>query len=183
MTARTALDLCRWLQGVGLRPTCLLVAHAIGHRLGPDGTAWPSLRTLAGDTGLARSTVAVALRDLEDAGVLTRTRRTRPDGSRAATVYSFGGQWDLFRRKAAKRGGVVREPDRGSPGAGQAAFGLNGFYPERRAQSELVENHGGGAGLAELADVVERECGRAAALGHVGPWDRRTVQAFLERVG
>ena len=91
MSVHAAMDICRWLQTLRLKPTRLLVAHAIGHRLGPDGTAWPSLSTLAADTSLARSTVAVALRDLEYDGVITRTRRTRPDGGAASTVYSFGG--------------------------------------------------------------------------------------------
>ena len=68
MTARTSLDVCRWLQSLGLRPAALLVAHAIAHRAGPGGEAWPSLSTLARDTGLHRATVARCLNELEGVG-------------------------------------------------------------------------------------------------------------------
>ena len=91
MTAKQALDTCRWLQDqrakLGLKPSTLQVAHAIAHRANANNQAWPSLSTLAEDTGLHRATVARALHALEDAGLIERERRQRTDGGNTSTRY------------------------------------------------------------------------------------------------
>lgn len=169
----------------------MVVGHALAHRLGPDGTAWPSLATIARDTSLGISTVKRALRDLEDDGVITRTRRMRADGSAASTVYAFCGQLDLFKSgtTSARRaeglahsgpGGLAHSGPGGRPTVGQADFVLKDDHSERRAREHAVENHGDGPNGPDLADVVEAQCARAAELGHRGPWSPRAVRAFLD---
>ena len=96
MSARQALDVCRWLQEQrrkhGLRPSALQVVHAIAHRIDGEFRAWPSLATLCRDTGLALATIKRALNALEAAGVITRERRRRADGSHGSTVYRITGE-------------------------------------------------------------------------------------------
>lgn len=174
MSARGALDLCRWLQGLGLRPTCLLVAHAIAHRIDGNGRAWPSLRRLARDTGLARSTVAVALNDLEVAAVITRERRRRSDGQHVATVYSFVAQWDLFKGK----GGVVRKPDNPSPVSGQASLTERISF-ERASVPESNQSQAKSNDAVEWASAYDAAIQRALALGYEGDLRARDVAAFL----
>jgi len=82
--------------------------------------AWPSLATLACDTQMSRSTMALAAKELEDAGFIRREQRTR-DGVSLPTRYHLligedGPAVDMGSPKAV---GVVREPDGGSPRAGR----------------------------------------------------------------
>ena len=186
MTARTALDMCRWLQTLGLRPACLLVAHAIGHRLNPDGEAFPSLRTLAKDTGLGLATVKRSLNELEGEGVITRTRRKREHGGYGSTIYSFGGQWDLFRMRTAGPGVGSRRAE------GRLTASQADLRPERSSSNGAGNNPPGqvnGAGDGErcgrtfdIEEYMERtEAARveAARKGFEGPWDDRSVSVFL----
>ena len=96
MSARDALDICRWIQRQrkrhGLSGTTQAVAHAIAHRIDADYKAWPSLATIAEDAGVSLRTVKRSLTALEAVGILTRERRRRPDGSHASTVYRFTGE-------------------------------------------------------------------------------------------
>ncbi len=46
-----------------------------------DGKCWPSIRTIARELSLSRSTVKRALRDLEQEGHLRREPRYRENGS------------------------------------------------------------------------------------------------------
>lgn len=89
MSAKKALDLCRWLQELGLRPMVLLVAHGLAHRVDRDFECWPSLATIAGDVGVSKSTVAVALRELEEKGVVIRERRRDGRRGNLSTKYRF----------------------------------------------------------------------------------------------
>ena len=186
MTARTALDVCRWLQSLGLRPSCLLVAHAIGHRLGPNGEAWPSLSTLARDTGLGRATVKRCLNDLEGDGVITRTRTRRADGSHGANVYSFGAQWDLFRERGrASRGGVGSQRAYGrltaSLDKGTERDHLNGARDNARSVKGAGEREGCERTFDIEAYIERTEAARveAARRGFGGPWDDVSVAGFL----
>jgi DNA-binding transcriptional regulator YhcF (GntR family) len=59
--ARAALD-------IDMSPTCKFVYIVLALRAGQDRRAWPSVATIAADTGLGRSTVRRALGQLRKAG-------------------------------------------------------------------------------------------------------------------
>jgi DNA-binding transcriptional MocR family regulator len=64
----------------GLKPTDRHVARAIAEYWKADGTcddAYPSIRTLAGNTGLSETTVRRAIRSLEKAGFIVTSFRSR----------------------------------------------------------------------------------------------------------
>ena len=64
--------------GLTVKPSTKLVAVAIASHAGAfSGVAWPSLATLAQETGLSRRTVVYSVRALELAGHLTITRLKR----------------------------------------------------------------------------------------------------------
>ncbi|MCQ4863520.1 helix-turn-helix domain-containing protein [Pseudoflavonifractor phocaeensis] len=58
-------------------------------RAGCQGVCWPGINTIAADLKLSRSTVKRALRDLEQAGLLKKTRRFRDNGSASSNLYSL----------------------------------------------------------------------------------------------
>jgi len=72
-----------------------VVLCAIAAYSDQQGLAFPSQEPLAADTELSRHSVLRALDDLETAGLVTRTRRHRKDGSRNT---------DLIRLKRARSG-------------------------------------------------------------------------------
>lgn len=49
---------------------------------------WPSIRTIADDLHLSRSTVKRALSELEQHGYLERQPRHRPNGSSTSNLYT-----------------------------------------------------------------------------------------------
>lgn len=49
---------------------------------------WPSIRTIAEDLNLSRSTVKRALSELEQHGYLERQPRHRPNGSSTSNLYT-----------------------------------------------------------------------------------------------
>ena len=64
-----------WALGLTVKPSTKLVAVAIASHAGASsGLAWPSLATLAHETGLSRRQVVYSVRDLERGGHLTVTR-------------------------------------------------------------------------------------------------------------
>ncbi len=52
-----------------------------------EGKCWPGIRTIAGDSGLSRSTVKRTLDDLVRAGVMEKERRWRGNGSLSSNLY------------------------------------------------------------------------------------------------
>lgn len=68
-------------------PAKRLVLLAVANHANARGYCWPGIASLAGSTGLGRSTVFRTLTDLEDEGLLERRTRRRPDGSRTSNVY------------------------------------------------------------------------------------------------
>lgn len=101
----------------------LMLANYAGER----GEAWPSTLRLAEDTGMSRSTVIEALRKLEATGAM-RVERRMQDGVNLPNIYHLHLGWRP--NDAADGGGsppaglpvgpggVVRQPEGGSPGAG-----------------------------------------------------------------
>lgn len=59
-----------------LTSTEKLVLYSIATRLGPSGSAWPSLRRIALDASLSPRSVTKSIRALERSGLLTTTRRS-----------------------------------------------------------------------------------------------------------
>ncbi len=53
------------------------------------GKCWPSIKTVAVELKLSRSTVKRALQDLEKAGYLQRDARYRPNGSSTSNLYTI----------------------------------------------------------------------------------------------
>lgn len=53
------------------------------------GICWPSIKTVAADLKLSRRTVQRALNDLEQAGLVTRQLRHRPNGSLTSNQYQI----------------------------------------------------------------------------------------------
>ena len=78
-----------------LRPSAKAVAFALLTRAGNKLLAFPSLKTIAQDSGLSVRGVRLALRALEEAKIILTIPRKRKDGSATSNVYRFicsGGQ-------------------------------------------------------------------------------------------
>ncbi|MBQ4465633.1 MAG: helix-turn-helix domain-containing protein [Oscillospiraceae bacterium] len=56
-----------------------------------NGTCYPAVRTVANDLHISKSTVFRALKELEDAGLLTRQHRHRTHGGMSSNLYRIGG--------------------------------------------------------------------------------------------
>ena len=68
-------DRLAWAMGLKVKPSSKLVAVAISSHAGASsGLAWPSLTTLAAETGLSLRQTVYCVRDLERGGHLTITR-------------------------------------------------------------------------------------------------------------
>lgn len=52
------------------------------------GQCFPAINTVARETGLSRSTVKRAIRDLEQTGFLTRSQRWREQGGKSSNLYT-----------------------------------------------------------------------------------------------
>lgn len=73
--------------GSGTNKAVLMaLANAANHH---SGTCRPSIEYLAEETEFSEATVKRALKDLVDAGFITRTRRRRGDGSLGTYEYEF----------------------------------------------------------------------------------------------
>jgi hypothetical protein len=80
--SRVAKD---WAWALSVAPTQKLVITALAERADSEGHCFPSLAHLTGMTGLARSTVAAALQELEAARRILRVR----GGGRTSTRYQL----------------------------------------------------------------------------------------------
>jgi hypothetical protein len=58
-------------------------------RRAKSGTAFPSLKRIASDTGMARSSVQTALKRLETLGLITITARANDEGDQDTNVYTL----------------------------------------------------------------------------------------------
>lgn len=92
---------------------CLLLALA-DHANDETFDCWPSLTHLADKTGMARSTLAVTLKKLEDSGLITREQRDKRSTRYVLNLNNWSGS------RTSPGGVLVREPDKGSPGAGRS---------------------------------------------------------------
>ena len=53
------------------------------------GFCWPGVKRIASDLKLSRRTIQRALNDLEQAGLITRQPRHRPNGSLTSNLYQL----------------------------------------------------------------------------------------------
>lgn len=60
-----------------------------------NGECYPAVRTVANDLHMSKSTVFRALKELEDAGLLTRQHRHRTHGGMSSNLYMIGGDADV----------------------------------------------------------------------------------------
>jgi Helix-turn-helix domain len=80
----------------------LMVLDALTYRFhGPRGTVFPSLATLASAAGVARSTAALAVKELERLGLLTWAHRLRR--VRVRSEHGDGWRWRCLRNSNAYR--------------------------------------------------------------------------------
>jgi hypothetical protein len=98
------------LEDQALGPVDLLVYLAIAKHADAEGVCWPSLPTIAKFARVHRSSVAQAIKRLEDRGYLKRTARFRPDGGVTSNVYQ------LMPIEAQKYPPVVQEDTPRRPG-------------------------------------------------------------------
>lgn len=56
-------------------------------RANKNGEYWPSVKTIAGDIKLSPATVRRAIKDLNNAGLLTTTQRYREQGGKSSLLF------------------------------------------------------------------------------------------------
>ena len=61
----------------------------LSNRANTNRECYPSVRTIAEDLHLSKSTVFRALNDLETAGLIVRKKRFRTSGGRSSTLYQL----------------------------------------------------------------------------------------------
>ncbi|WP_340676205.1 helix-turn-helix domain-containing protein [Paraperlucidibaca sp.] len=74
---------------LSLRPADKLVLLALADHADDEGSAWPSIETLAKKSSTSRRTVLRILKELEQSGLLTRQKRSRKNGSRTSSLYKL----------------------------------------------------------------------------------------------
>jgi DNA-binding transcriptional regulator YhcF (GntR family) len=66
-----------WALKQPVKTTEKLLLLVISNYADEQGRAWPSVETLARDTGMSRATIKRSMRKLEDAGFVRRQKRTK----------------------------------------------------------------------------------------------------------
>lgn len=128
-----------------------LTLVALADRADDDGLCWPWVSTLAEKMNVSDDTVGRALNDLEQAGLMERTRRRRSNG----TVAGWEFQLPLDSQPATLRDGEA-QPDR-NPAGSQTAT-LRGQETSIRDDYDLKVVGEGSAG-----GVVKHYCDLAAS--------------------
>lgn len=65
------------------------VLLALAEHANPDGKCWPSWKRVAAMVGCSRATVARAIRDLEEAGLIRRVAQYHDRGGQTSSVYTL----------------------------------------------------------------------------------------------
>jgi len=102
-------------------PRALLMALA--DRANDSGECWPSIATLAKESGLSRTTVKVSLRTLKKAGFIDWKQRRDESGDLTSNRYvlTLGGRAGTALGRPGEGLGVGREPSKGRAGAAHKA--------------------------------------------------------------
>ena len=83
------LRFSREIYEYGLPHRAVAVYMYLSNRANKNKECFPSVRTIAEDLHLSKSTVFRALNDLETAGLITREKRFRTSGGRISTLYKL----------------------------------------------------------------------------------------------
>lgn len=73
----------------GVSPSEKLLLLALANYADSDFECWPSQKTLTFDTGLSERTIRTAMGSLEGAGLISRERQNRPNGSRTSDLITL----------------------------------------------------------------------------------------------
>ena len=195
-------------RGIHLRPLPRFVLVTLANYVNEEegGIAWPSINTLAEQTGYSRAAICEALIELEEAGLITRTRRARDNGSLRSTEYRImiGLAADAEVLPDAR---VIQEPDGGvvqevdylvqgadypSPGGGPLDLVVRSGSKNQKPKSKskpktLVGNSDNGAlaitpHSAQPRRVSRHEAWQEAWNEHCGPLPRvNTINAQRQR--
>ena len=80
----------RWLlYSEKFTPAAKLTYAVVQGHVDEYGKAWPSLGVIASKSGLSKSSVQRALRELIAAGLVTAEERRRKDGGQASNAYTI----------------------------------------------------------------------------------------------
>lgn len=123
------------LKKQGLKPSEKLLLLALSNYADDAMRCWPSHKTLASDTGLSQRTILTTFKRLEAAGLLTRTPRDRPDGSRGSDIITLrlGGEM------IAPRGETIAPPvGKSFQGGGEMVSPLTTFEPSNEPSKALL---------------------------------------------
>lgn len=71
--------------------TAVSVYMYLSNRAGKKKECFPSVKTIAEDLRMSRSTVFRAFNDLENSGLIEREERYRTSGGRSSTLYRIKG--------------------------------------------------------------------------------------------
>lgn len=76
----------------GLPHRAVAVYMYLSNRAGRKKECYPSVKTIAADLKISKSTVFRALNDLEQAGLIVRIKRWRTSGGRSSTLYRLSAE-------------------------------------------------------------------------------------------
>ena len=85
-----SIEALNWAWNIpDVSPTQKLVLVALANYCDERGRCWPSIRTVAAKTCLARRTIIRAIETLGKAGLVSVDRRNRDDGSQSSNIYQL----------------------------------------------------------------------------------------------
>ena len=80
--------LCSWIKGLRIHHRFKTLLWTLADKYGEDGLVFPSVKTLATEINVSRSTIHRWLNELETAGLVTRKHRYRTsDGGQTSSYY------------------------------------------------------------------------------------------------
>ena len=188
----------RALRRSTLTPTARHVAMAVSTYMNKDGAgAWPSMATLADDTGRSRAVVKRAVRELRDTGWLTVESGggRRADGGYVSNRYRASIPSGVVDAPSTASSGVVDEPPNeatakqpggsshdggGSSGEGGGSWTVgNGVVGDPRTAHELAIHHPKqhSATKSRAADAAERPSLNGEKEGQDQEQPKETVKA------
>lgn len=157
------------LKAQGLKPSEKLLLLALANYADDAMKCWPSHKTLAADTGLSQRTILTTFKRLECAGLLVRTARDRPDGSRASDIITL----TLGGEMVAPRGETVAPPvGKSFQGGGEMVSPLTTFEPSTEPKKPVE---------ADLADSVWQEANQDSRNRSGRQYTRRAVTAAIAK--
>jgi DNA-binding MarR family transcriptional regulator len=123
----------------GVSPSEKLLLLALANYADADGECWPSQTTLTFDTGLSERTIRTALASLESAGLLSRERRSRPNGSRTSDLITLTLPENIAARSDKPTGKLRQAYRQSSPNLPATAAPPTTFEPSEEPSVEPLE--------------------------------------------